>query len=184
MATKPLPSRERILQLMDYDPQTGMFTYKHCKTKGKIWNLRCPGKPAMNYDNGTGYKSGIIDGQKFYAHRVAWLIMTGEEPEVIDHINGSRSDNRFCNLRSVSALENARNTKRTITNKSGVMGVHWYKAYSKWSVYIGYNPIRHLGYFSCWGKAVKTRKLAEKHHAYHPNHGRSGGMCINIGSNQ
>lgn len=173
MARKPLPSRDRFLQLMDYDPTSGVFTYKFCPTQSRIWNSRCVGKPALNYSNGHGYFWGIIDGQKIYAHRAAWKIMTNEDPDTVDHINGVRNDNRFDNLRSVSMVENARNSKTPITNKSGVTGVHWYKASQKWQVYIGYAPRKNLGYFPCFGQAITARKAAEEEHAYHPNHGRS-----------
>lgn len=33
----------------------------------------------------------------------------GEEPEIIDHINGDRADNRLVNLRSVTAAQNTLN---------------------------------------------------------------------------
>lgn len=173
MACKPLPEVSRILQLMTYNPQTGLFTYRHCPNMGATWNKRCQGRPALTYNNGNGYVCGIIDGQKVYAHRVAWKVTYGSDPEFIDHINGDRSDNRISNLRSVSNTENARNTRRHVSNKTGVMGVHWYKAYSKWQVYIGYKPRVNIGYFSCLGEAIKARRKAEKENAYHPNHNRS-----------
>jgi len=44
------------------------------------------------------------------AHRVAFLLMTGAWPNgLVDPINGVRNDNRWCNLRDVSAKENVAN---------------------------------------------------------------------------
>lgn len=176
MTNNHLPSRERLAQLIDYEPSTGLFTYKKCSEQSRRWNSVCAGKPALNYDNGNGYRYGVIDGVKIYAHRAAWIFMTGDVPKQIDHINGDRLDNRIRNLRNVSRSENARNTKRNKANSSGVTGVHWYKSYQKWYVYIGSKPRHHLGYFSCWAQAVAARKKAEKEYAYHPNHGRSVGL--------
>jgi len=172
MAKKPLPSRERLMQLLDYDPATGKFLWRHCEKQGRRWNTKCAGKPAMAYDNGNGYLAGKIDGQKVYAHRAAYKIHYDVEPEYIDHINGDRSDNRIENLRSVSVQENMRNMRRMRSNTSGIMGVHWYKAYKMWAVYIGNKPRKHLGYFHCIAQAIQVRKKAEREHGYHENHGR------------
>jgi hypothetical protein len=44
------------------------------------------------------------------AHRVAWLLHTGEDPGtlVIDHINRQRNDNRISNLRPLTHVQNIR----------------------------------------------------------------------------
>jgi hypothetical protein len=39
-------------------------------------------------------------------HRYVWFLRHGEWPNIIDHINGVRQDNRIDNLRSVSIREN------------------------------------------------------------------------------
>ena len=45
------------------------------------------------------------------AHQYAWWIMTGEIPNVIDHINRDKTDNRFCNLRNVTTQQNSFNVE-------------------------------------------------------------------------
>lgn len=67
----------------------------------------------------------IINGTPYQAHRIAWLVMTGREPDKwIDHINRDKSDNRFCNLRDVSWSVNQHNLKSSkIQNKIGLLGV-------------------------------------------------------------
>jgi hypothetical protein len=58
---------------------------------------------------------------KVLAHRLAWYLTYGELPEIIDHINRNRNDNRLCNLRNVTTQQNAFNTNakgiRKIKNK-------------------------------------------------------------------
>lgn len=52
------------------------------------------------------------------AHRVAFFLMTGRWPEIIDHINRIKSDNRWSNLREVDYSQSSRN--RVLTKKSGL----------------------------------------------------------------
>lgn len=46
-----------------------------------------------------GYLVVWFEGRLQQAHRVAYYLMTGEWPEVVDHKNRNRLDNRFCNHR-------------------------------------------------------------------------------------
>lgn len=62
--------------------------------------------------------------------------MTGEWPiGDIDHINGIRHDNRWSNLRVVSAQVNQQNRRRANANgRAGLLGVNPYK--NKFRAYI------------------------------------------------
>jgi hypothetical protein len=112
MAT-PYPTREALREILHYDPETGFFTWlvnrKHVPTMGK--RAGCTNKT-------TGYVFLL----NFVAHRLAWIYMTGETPKgQIDHINGARDDNRFCNLRDVSRTINQQNMRRAFkTKRSGL----------------------------------------------------------------
>ena len=51
-----------------------------------------------------------IDGVRYYAHRLAWLYVTGAFPEhEIDHKDGNPRNNAFYNLREVTRQQNASN---------------------------------------------------------------------------
>ncbi len=140
----------------------------------KRWNTRYAGKEAFTSLDGNGYLAGTINAVAYQAHRVVWLLATGEWPkDQIDHINGCRTDNRLTNLRSVTQAENARNKKTPATNRSGVPGVCWDKASGKWLATIKLSgKQKHLGRFEQFDDAVASRKSAEAEYGYHQNHGR------------
>jgi hypothetical protein len=173
-------SQEYLKSILDYDPETGIFTWKHrprehFKTEPvwKSWNTRYSGAVAGGR-NGGEYIIISINRRSFLAHRLSWLYMIGEFPQdQIDHINGVRDDNRIVNLRSVTNSENHRNQKKPKSNSSGVTGICWHKRKNKWHAYIRTDDKRiHLGYFDNIFEAACARKSAENKHGFHANHGR------------
>lgn len=136
-------SKERLDELLEYNPETGEFTRKvalNNRTKvGQVAGSR----------HSEGYVRIKLDGQQHFAHRLAFLAVTGCLPEdLVDHINGNRSDNRWCNLRLATHQQNRMNQAMQATNKSGFTGVHWDQDQKKWRALIGLNNKRlHLGFF-------------------------------------
>lgn len=109
MPTK-LVTAERLREKLRYEPETGVF------------NWRSSGDVAGH--SGKRYWYIKVDNVKYYAHRLAWLYMTGEWPEHgIDHIDGDRYNNRFSNLRDIPQGENVRNSSLRSDNTSGLRGV-------------------------------------------------------------
>lgn len=174
MAANELPSHEVLRQLFEYDAGTGELTWKKrdvslfneteartAKHACSHWNSRFAGKPALTALT-RGYKGGRAIGYKLAAHRVAWKLVHGVEPEYVDHINGDPTDNRLVNLRSVSHLVNMRNRKVGVKNTSGIVGVFWLKPLSKWQSYIYLNGRKKiLGYFIEKSDAADARYRAE-----------------------
>jgi hypothetical protein len=139
-----------------------------------MWNARHAGEQAfatLSY----GYLVSQIMDMPFRAHRVAWAIMTGAWPsDQIDHINGNRSDNRWCNLREADDRENAVNKARQSRNKTGCTGVRWHNGRGYWEAFITRKrKFMTVGCFQKFEDAVAARKSAERKLGFHPNHDRT-----------
>lgn len=123
----------RLIQLVNYDPDTGVFTSKaKAKTVGSL--------------SEKGYVRLNLDKRLHMAHRMVWLYMTGELPDrEIDHIDGDRSNNRWGNLRLATRKQNMENTGLFCTNTSGHRGVVWYRRNNKWGATVFHDGKRHFG---------------------------------------
>jgi len=157
---------EKTIDTVVYDPDTGFFEWKKNK---KIHYSPVVCRPTTS----DGYLYLFMDNMVYLAHRVAYVYMTGEQPDEIDHINHIRTDNRWCNLRSVSKLENQKNRTIQKNNTSGVVGLVWNKKDSAWLVRIKANHKNiYIGHFKDKFEAICARKSAEFRYGFHPNHGR------------
>jgi len=181
MKSRKIPSREYLNECFRYDVETGKLYWKerpreHFKTDQafKALNTRYSGKEAFTSINSNGYKFGTLNLLNWQAHRIIYKLIFDEEPEQIDHINGIRTDNRICNLRSANNQENQKNTVKRIDNTSGTTGVYWSIKNNKWRCQINTRSgQKHLGYFKNLDEAIAIRKAAEIEYGYHENHGRS-----------
>lgn len=138
------------------------------------WNKKYGDKVATSSD-GRRYLLIHIDRYPFKAHRLAFLYEEGKLPDLqVDHINQDRGDNRWSNLRLVTALENSRNQKIPKNNKSGVIGVFWRNSRKRWrsQIKVCGDDIR-LGEFKDFFEAVCSRKSAELKYKFHKNHNKS-----------
>jgi HNH endonuclease len=136
----------RLKQLLDYDPETGVFT-------------RLVGTDHGRHKAGTvsgcssgRYREQWVDGVRYAEHRLAWFWMTGEWPSCqIDHENLDKKDNRWANLREANVSQNAMN--RAGRSSSGAKGVYFIKSPEKcgskrWKASIAKGgQSRHLGNF-------------------------------------
>lgn len=107
---------DELKSKMTYDPETGIFI----RFKGKG-----AGSPAGRLHKVRGYREICINHKLYYAHRLAWLYMTGEWPKnVIDHIDKDKANNAWSNLRDVSVVVNGQNRKGAQSNsRTGILGV-------------------------------------------------------------
>ncbi len=96
------------------------------------WHLTYKGYVATNVKQ--------IDGS-YKAIHLQRLLMTPEEGMVVDHINGSKLDNRRENLRVLSNSDNCASARKPQQNLSGMRGVHKHGKNGWCAVYRG----KHIG---------------------------------------
>jgi hypothetical protein len=143
-----------VRELLHYERDTGRLIWKrHMTTRARM------GKEAGVVQMGRYRRVGIY-GRYYMAHRLAWLIETGEWPEnEIDHINGECSDNRWCNLREATCRENKLNTLHR--NNTGLAGASYFKGNGKYRSTIStQDGKKFLGYFNTAEEAHAAYKWA------------------------
>jgi hypothetical protein len=139
---KPL-TVERLRELLNYDTDTGAFTWKVSRGSVKV------GDTAGTLHESDGYIRTKVDGIGYQTHRLAWLHENGEWPPAgceIDHIDRDRTNNRIANLRLATISQNQCNRGRAGHNKSGYKGVTSYRG--RWRATITLNrKQKYLGLF-------------------------------------
>jgi len=157
-------TQERLKDSLSYNHENGIFTWIGRVPKRYI------GRKAGHVGQ-QGYRRMRIDGDRYMAHRLAFLFVYGIFPEYeIDHKNGNRDDNRIENLRQATRSENGQNQKKFKTNTSGFTGVSWCKYDKKWNSRIRINgKLIHLGYFKTAQEAGEAYLSAKKKlHTFNP----------------
>ena len=154
---------ERLRELLYYDPDTGVFTWR-AKT-----NRRIPVGIVAGTIHRLGYVIIQLCGKRHFAHRLAWMYAYGTFPSKhIDHINGDGRDNRITNLREATQAENMQNRRKSSRNKSGFLGVC--AVGSRWKAQIQvHGKHKNLGLFETPESAHAAYASAKKKmHAFNP----------------
>lgn len=113
--------------VLRYDPNTGLFRWlvtRNCRA-GRVR----PGDIAGTLKDGYVQIIVTVNGkrQSWRAHRLAWLLMTGELIKEVGHNEGQRDDNRWDHLSDVTRSQNMLNPTNAprSDNRSGKTGVSW-----------------------------------------------------------
>ena len=159
MNNKPLPPLEELKEFLDYNPDTGIFTWiKKPNNRIKI------GKVAGHLHE-SGYIKIVFKRSSYRVNRLAYYMYHGVDPleKLVDHIDGNKINNKIKNLRLLNTSQNAMNrVNLSSNNTSGVTGVIWCKRARKWVVLIMVNRVqKNMGYFINKEDAIKARKEAE-----------------------
>lgn len=165
---EPQALRAKLVELFSFDNETGEFHHK---------------VPAGHFHKENGYRYITIGGKQYLAHRLAWLYVYGEwPPQLIDHIDGNRSNNRPANLRKATYSQNAANAKLHTRNTSGIKGVSYDKTKDRWQATITVNNKQlHLGRFKTKEEAKAAYMAAAKmHQGEFANDGQRGVAISNV----
>lgn len=167
-------TQEKLKELMHYDPETGIFTRRKTTAMrqkvGEIVGVECK----------NGYLKCGISNEEYTLHRLAWLYMYGEFPEIVDHINHNKKDNRIANLRDVDRFGNMKNMSKSKANTSGTTGVCYCKERKMWKAQIYCNGVTKQKRFKNRDDAVKQRGIWEKEFGFFENHGKEKNININL----
>lgn len=129
----------------DFDMALGYKWHRH---KGRYTSYARANAPMIN-----GKKENSI-----YLHRKIMNAPAGTE---VDHINGDGLDCRRSNMRILSRMGNALNSRVPKNSTTGIKGVTWSKNAGKWMAKIKLNRRQtYLGYFTSMKKAHEAVERA------------------------
>jgi Demerecviridae HNH endonuclease len=160
-------SRDRVCELLSYDPVTGIFT----RLKSRVnWTGQQAGKTDSH-----GARQILLDGKVYSAHRLAWLVMTGSWPDGdIDHKDRNPSNNSWSNLRQATRSQNMQNTGLRLNSTTGIKGItraKWKKS-QRWRAKVSCGGDSHVAHFRCFGQAIKyAAKMRAELHGDFANYG-------------
>lgn len=144
-----------------YDKQSGLL----------FWNISPrpginPGDRVSRHIPVKGHLQIEFRGNYFQQHRVIFYMMHGYLPDVVDHIDGNKTNNKIDNLRPSNDLTNARNKRIGSRNSSGYKGIIRRKSKDDWIARIGVNGKQvHIGIFKNKHIAAhEYNKAAIKYH--------------------
>jgi hypothetical protein len=124
---------ELVNKYLTYDKETGNLYQSKKRPKIQVGSI-------AGGINGKGYRYIQLEGKKYPAHHIIWLIETGSLPKkILDHIDGNPLNNHFSNLREASVKQNNENRKAQRNNKTGYKGVSFNKRLQKYVAQIQHN---------------------------------------------
>lgn len=150
----PLPTPLEISRKFAYRPHTGEIVTK----RGVVGALNAQGYLICKYSDHPQ--------MVFMAHQIAFVLMRGYWPHLINHINGDKSDNRWENLEEVTQSENMAKARLNHCPSKGIARFSNY-----YWVRVNRNGVQNQVYFTLWRDAYAwNKKLIEGIRRYGPEY--------------
>lgn len=148
---------KRLRQHLQYVPETGEFWWLIRRHKRRL--DRQAGTIVTVGKSPQTVRAITIDGQRYYAHVLAWVWMTGHWPKTtIDHWDQDTLNNRWSNLRQATRSEQNMNRRPA---RPGLTGASFHKPSGLWQAYIKQGGKRtQLGYFKTAEEAHEAYRQA------------------------
>lgn len=134
MAREYRLTHDRLLEVLDFDPASGVFTWKVARSnRVKI------GSRAGVFHQQSGGRYISIDSEKFMAHRLAFFYVNKRWPLTdVRPVDGDYDNCAVANLKEVSRVELAHQREKQTNNTSGYLGVS-HTVRGKWQASITWN---------------------------------------------
>jgi len=152
---------ERAAEMLRYEPETGKLI-RRVTTSSRSKEGDEAGTIS---DRGYLYVSVTLDGKRklFRSHRIVWFIHHNDIPEMLDHVDGDKLNNRIENLRPATHQQNNQNRQSFRNSTSKYLGVSWSTADKKWRAQINLNrKQKYLGSFDDEIEAAKAYDAASE----------------------
>lgn len=156
---KQYPTQEYLKKILDYDPETGIFTWKKRETANPRtagWNAVHAGKKVRGYRGATSVRIDVDDSH-YMAHRLAWIFVNGDDWDrglEIDHKDCDFTNNRISNLRLATRGQNMANSRK-FKRKTLPKGVHKNANCRTYYAVIHVDKQRH--YLGCFDSAEEAK---------------------------
>lgn len=159
------PTYDQVNELLSYDPLSGLLTWK-VNRRGTATAGSIAGYAEIRTKKPSYIRVTIFD-RRYQAHHIAVLLMTGEWPDVVDHVDHNGLNNIWENLEVTDYQGNNRN-RGFSKNASGHTGIYQKPATGNFYVNIGGI---YRGTKGTLEEALILRNEVYKNEGYHANHG-------------
>jgi len=122
------PTQKQVKELFEYD-SNGYLIWAVNRKRARIGN-----KVGILHPN--GYLRTRVNGILQSNHRLIYLWHHGYMPEMVDHVDGNKLNNKIENLRASDKVTNQNNAKISVKNTSGYKNVCFCSQTKKWAVKI------------------------------------------------
>lgn len=124
-------STELARELFDYNPDTGMLSWKIARS-----NVVKIGQIIKGFASDKRRRYARVDGKMYAVHQLIWIWHGRDLSGEVDHRNGDNTDNRIDNLRIATSSQNKYNIGVRSDNKLGIKGVSYIKRLNKYHVQV------------------------------------------------